>query len=117
MTILACGVMLSAQTPAPKDEGKLKTKVTDALKSIAKGTCPSDLMNALLLDACEQHLERMKARLRELGAIKEAKFRGNEPLPNGGEAEVYRITFENGEMTWMAAAGSNGKLSVFWSPG
>ena len=117
-------VFVSVLTNAPvtqvgesKPEGRLKTKVVDALKAVAAGTCPEKLMNAVLLDACEQHLDRMKSRLRELGPIKEAKFRGLEPLPNGGEAEVYRVVFESGEMTWMAQVGPNGKLSVFWSPG
>jgi hypothetical protein len=100
-----------------QDSGKLKDKVVAALKSVAGGTCPGDLMAILLLDQCEQQLERMQQALSSLGPIQEARYRGIEQLPNGIEAEVYRVVFTRGSMTWMAAAGPNGKLSVLWSPG
>jgi hypothetical protein len=99
------------------DTGKLKDKVVAALKSTASGTCPEELMNVLLLDQCEQQLPRMKQALSSLGPIKEARYRGIEQLPNGTEVEVYRVVFTRGSMTWMAAAGPNGKLSVLWSQG
>jgi len=102
--------------PSP-DGGKLKDKVVAALKSTAAGTCPEELMSVMLLDQCEQQLPRMQKALSDLGPIKEARYRGIEQLPNGMEAEVYRVVFTRGNMTWMAAAGPNGKLIVLWSQG
>lgn len=110
-------IQTSALAQSDSDSGKLKDKVIAALQSTAAGTCPEKLMAVLLLDQCEQQLERMQPALSRLGAIKEARYRGIERFPNGVEAEVYRVVFERGSMTWTAAAGPDGKLSVLWSPG
>jgi hypothetical protein len=116
-SIVAIVSLLSGVGNAQQSGGTLRTKVTDALSAVARGSCPETLMSALLLDACEQQLGRMQARLRDLGPIRELRYRGNEQMPNGIEAEVYRVVFTNGEMTWAAAAGPNGKLNVLYSPG
>lgn len=107
----------SVRAQSSPDGGKLKDKVVAALKSTAGGTCPEELMNPTLLDQCEQQLPRMQKGLSDLGPIKEARYRGIEQLPNGVEVEVYRVVFTSGSMTWVAAAGPNGKLSVLWSQG
>ena len=121
---LCAGVVLAialVQLPliaqSDPDGGKLRDKVVAALKSTAEGTCPEKLMNALLLDQCEQQLPRNRKALSDLGPIKEVRYRGLDTLPTGQEVEVYRITFTNGRLTWAAAAGPNGKLSVLWSQG
>lgn len=98
-------------------KGKLGPKVVSALRSVAKGTCPADLMGPLLLDQCEKQLGVMQSRLSELGEIKSADFKGIESLPNGVEAEAYRVRFQNGAMLWLASVGPNGKFIVLWSPG
>lgn len=107
----------SVAADSKPSEGVLKDKVVASLKSVAGGTCPEGLMNAVLLDQCEQQLDRMKERLSSLGPIQEARYRGIEQLQNGVDAEVYRVIFSRGSMTWMASAGPNGKLSILWSPG
>ncbi|MCL4813494.1 MAG: hypothetical protein KJ061_13460 [Vicinamibacteraceae bacterium] len=113
-----------AQIPRPTlaqsidpDGGLLRAKVTDALNAVARGACPEELMAPLLLDACEMQLPRMKPHLAGLGPIERLRFRGIEQMPNGVEAEVYRVVFRSGQMTWAAAAGPNGKLVVLFSPG
>lgn len=111
--VLAVALM---QTPAMAQEGTLKDKVIAALNAVADGTCPEKLMNFVLIDPCEQQIEVMQQALQRRGSIKDAQYRGIEQLPNGIEAEVYRVVFSRGNMTWMAAAGPNGKLSVLWSP-
>jgi hypothetical protein len=113
----ALAVALIQASATAQESGKLKDKVTASLKSVAGGSCPESLMNALLLDQCEQQLDRMQDAISKLGPIKEARYRGIERLPTGVDAEVYRVVFERGSMTWMAATGPNGKLSVLWSPG
>lgn len=107
----------SVMAQSDQNGGTLKDKVVAALKSTADGTCPEEIMNPILLDQCEQQLPRMRKSLSALGPIREARYRGNEQLPNGIEAEVYHVVFARGNMTWMAAAGPNGKLSALWSPG
>jgi hypothetical protein len=113
---LAASPQAWAQSTGSSTTGKLKTKVTDALKSIANGKCPENLMSIMLLDQCEQQLERMQSHFATLGGIKEVNYRGVEATPMG-EAEVYRVVFVKGSMQWLAAAGPNGKLNVLWSPG
>ncbi len=112
--LLNLRITASAQDPTG---GKLRGKLTDALAAVAKGNCPETLMSALLLDACEQQIDRMREALTKLGAIKELRYRGLEQLPTGVEAEVYRVVHANGQLTWMVAAGPNGKLTVFYTPG
>ena len=97
--------------------GQHRTKVMEALTGIGNGSCLERLMGAIVLDQCEQQLTRMREAMRRLGPIRELRYRGTDTMPTGIEVEVYRITFENGQMTWMAATGPNGKLSVLWSPG
>jgi hypothetical protein len=111
--VFACPFVAMAQ----ESGGKLRSTLREALVEAAKGNCPERLLGALVLDACEQQIARMKTALQNLGAIKELRYRGLEQLPTGGEAEVYRVVFANGQMVWMVAASPNGKLTVFYSPG
>ena len=121
--LAACIVMAvswtqpAATAQTDSDGGKLKDKVIAALQSTAGGTCPEKLMAVLLLEQCEQQLDRMQTALSNLGPIKEARYRGIERLPTGIDAEVYRVVFARGTMIWMAATGPDGKLAVLWSPG
>jgi hypothetical protein len=115
--LLAFAIGVARPVVAAGEKGELKSKVITALRSVAGGQCPADLMAPLLLDQCEKQLGPMKSRLSELGAIKDAEYRGIEQMPNGIEAEVYKVIFVKGSMMWCAAASPNGKLSVLWSPG
>lgn len=117
LAALVLSLAATSQLSAASSTGELKAKVIAALTSVAGGKCPEDLMGPVLLDTCEQQLEVMKARLRSLGAIKRAEYKGIETLQNGMECEAYKVFFENGTMIWLAAAGSNGKLVALWSPG
>lgn len=119
MSAIALLVVTAAGTPvfADETETQLGSKVVAALKSMANGKCPSDLMGPILLDQCEQQLSAMQERLSSLGTIKEAQYRGVEQLPNGAEAKAYKVIFARGTMMWLAATSSNGKLNVLWSPG
>jgi len=109
-------ITLVAQAQVNQPKGQHRAKVIETLKAVAGGSCPENLMSPLLLDQCEQQLPRMQEALRRLGTIKDAQFRGVEPLQGGIEAEVYRVIFENGQMTWLAATGPNGKLNVLYAP-
>jgi hypothetical protein len=105
---------ISAET---SEKGELGKKVVSALKSIASGKCPEDQLSPVLQDQCEQALGRMQEKLSSLGEIREAQYKGIEHLPNGTEAEVYKVIFAKGTMLWLASAGSDGKLNALWSPG
>src|SRR3954469_21130941 len=89
------GFCAAATSLSGQATGAARQKVIDALAAVAGGSCPERLMNPALLDACEQQLEKMQPALNQLGAIKEARYRGKEPLPNGADVEVYRVVFEN----------------------
>jgi len=113
--VLACGLLSSR--PLHAEEGKLKDKIVGVMDANRDGKCPEDLMAPVLLDICEQQVEVMKNRLAQLGSITKVQYRGIEKLPNGVEAEAYKIYFENGSMMWLATAGGDGKLNYLWSPG
>lgn len=114
--VIAVSVVPPA-TAQDNTKGRLGKKVVAALKSVAEGTCPEALMGPLLLDQCEAQLDTMKERLSSLGEITGAEYKGVETLPNGIEAEAYRVRFAKGKMMWLSAVGPNGKLVVLWSPG
>jgi hypothetical protein len=115
LLVLLIGVQSEAQVDP--QGGKLRTKLTDALSETAKGNCSEDLLAPMVLDACEQQLSRMKPMLESLGPIKNVRYRGLDQLPNGVQVEVYRVVFTSGQMTWVVAAGPNGKLTVLWTQG
>lgn len=112
---LAAALMLAGAASA--ETGKLEGKVVAFIKANAAGKCPADLLGPVLLDQCEQQIDRIQARLSALGSIEEVQYKGVEQFPNGLEAEVYKIVFQKGNMMWLAAGGSNGKLYYLWSPG
>lgn len=106
-----------APSPLSAADGKLTDKVIEVLKANAKGDCPARLMASILRSQCEQQISVIQKRLQSLGPIEKAEFKGMERLPSGVDAEIYAVTFENGSMIWAAAANSEGKLNVMWSPG
>jgi hypothetical protein len=116
--VLGCLVLCMLTAPATlAAEGGIGDKIVKVLEANRTGDCPEDLMAPILLDICEQQVHIMKKRLADLGATKRAEYKGVEKLPNGAQAEVYKIHFENGTMMWMGTQDSDGRLNFMWSPG
>jgi hypothetical protein len=102
---------------APLFAQELKGKVVGVLQANKRGDCPESLMAPTLRSICEDQLPNIKKRLDALGDIDRAEYKGIEKLPNGLDAEVYKVIFDNGSMIWLATAGPDGKLNFMWSPG
>lgn len=111
--LLIAGSVLSQSQGA---EGQYRDLLIQALTAVADGDCPDSLMSPMTADACEQQVDAMRSRLKSLGSIRNVKFRGMQSLP-GGQAEAYRVSFENGSMSWFINAGPDGKILVFWTSG
>lgn len=94
--------------------GQFRDLLVKALQSTAGGKCPANIMGETLLDACQQQMPGMGKVIAQKGSIKEALFRGIQQMPSG-PAEVYRVQFERGSMTWVLNTGADGKLFVLWS--
>lgn len=116
-TSFVIAALYAAPSPLSAADGKLGDKVIGVLKANVKGDCPATLMAPILRSQCEQQISVIQKRLQSLGPIEKAEFKGVERLPSGVDAEIYAVTFENGSMIWAAAANSEGKLNVMWSPG
>ena len=116
LSVALFAVIVFAAT-ASAESGKLEGKVVAVIKANAAGKCPADLLGPVLLDQCEQQIDRIQARLSSLGSIEEVQYKGIDQLPNGMEVEVYKVSFQKGHMLWLAAGGGNGKLNYLWSPG
>ena len=110
------GLIGSSATTAASSEGQYKDLLIRVLTANARGECPGDLMSVLLQDACERQMPNMKPQFDRLGKLQSARYRGIQQS-QGGPAEVYRVSFENGEMTWMINTGPDGKILVLFSPG
>lgn len=109
--ILSASTLSSAQ-----DGGQYKDLLIRALTASASGICPEDIMSAMLQDACEQQMPKLATALKQRGKIRGATFRGMQQS-NAGPAEVYRVQFDQGMMTWMINTGPDGKIVVLWSSG
>lgn len=101
---------------AQSNGGTYKNLLVRALEAAAGGNCPDDIMSPLLQDTCERQMPQMANTLDGLGKIKDTVFKGNQQTPSG-PAEVYRVRFERGTMTWVINTGSDGKIVVLWSGG
>lgn len=117
LTLLTGGLLaISSIQLASAQEGKLKEKLIEALKASADGECPAQLMSPMLQDTCERQMPNLAQALKQRGKITGASFRGTQQ-GGAGEAEVYRVNFEAGSMTWMISTGTDGKINVLWSGG
>lgn len=115
--VLSVGMLLSPNPGAAQsDQGRLHDLLVMALERAAEGECPSRIMSPLLQDTCERQMPSMGQTLKRLGPIRSATFRGDQEMP-GGVAEVYRVAFERGQMTWLINVGRDGKIVVLWSNG
>jgi hypothetical protein len=56
-----------------------------------------------------------KETLVKLGSINAASFQGMRTIESG-PAEVYKVSFEHGEMTWIINTQEDGRILVLWAP-
>lgn len=113
--VVSAAALLAASAFAQND-GQYRKQLLDALGEAAKGRCPERLLSPMLQDTCETQMPAMGNSLRQKGAILGATYRGQQQVP-GGMAEVYRVKFDQGDMTWMINLQSDGKIYTLWSPG
>jgi hypothetical protein len=112
MTASILGLTVPALASAAGDHEDLLVK---ALLANAAGECPASIMTADMKAACDQQLPTFRDTLTRLGSIKATSFQGMSTLKNG-PAEVYRVTFVHGEMTWIIDTQGDGKIRVLWAP-
>lgn len=113
--VVSAAALLAASAFAQSD-GQYRKQLLDALGEAAKGRCSERLMSPMLQDTCEKQMPAMGTALRSKGTILGATYRGQQQVP-GGMAEVYRVKFDQGDMTWMINLQSDGKIFTLWSPG
>jgi hypothetical protein len=101
---------------AADPEGRLGDLLQKTLDSVRAGTPNYSSMEPLTADAVEQGLPQTKRRLTALGAIKSVEYRGIQSTPSG-DAETWRVRFENGTMNWLISVTPRGKILILWSPG
>jgi hypothetical protein len=113
---LIAGGWLAASTPVRAElpettEGLLVA----ALEANAAGQCPASLMAFVLQSECERNLPTLSALLKRLGPIQSVDFQGTDSLPNG-PAEVFKVTFANGDMTFIINTQDDGRAMSLVSP-
>jgi hypothetical protein len=81
----------------------------------AAGECPAALMAPGIQADCDQQLPAFKETLIKLGPLKATNFQGMRTLESG-PAEVYNVTFEHGDMTWIINTQDDGRIQVLWAP-
>jgi hypothetical protein len=86
-----------------------------ALIANAAGECPATLMAKDIKADCDRQLPVFKETLIKLGQLKATSFQGMRALKSG-PAEVYRVTFEHGDMTWIIDTQDDGKILMLWAP-
>jgi hypothetical protein len=96
--------------------GNLSDRLRSELEALRAGSADYSQMEPMLADQVEKSREAIRAALRQVGAIQSVEYRGMQSLPMG-QAEAYRVKFERGEMMWLIAVSSAGKLQTLWSPG
>lgn len=88
----------------------------EALSASANGECPTSIMSNMLASTCQSQMPGLGQALQQAGEINGVQFMGIDQSPNG-PVEVYRVDFENRDMTWAINTGSDGKIMVLWSSG
>ena len=64
---------------------------------------------------CDRQLPAFKATLIKLGPLKATNFQSMRSLESG-PAEVYKVSFEHGDMTWIIGTQEDGRIRVLWAP-
>jgi formylglycine-generating enzyme len=104
------------QGPSGAAGGKYENLLLQVLMANAAGECPAALMRDELKKSCELQLPDLKDKLAKLGPFKGISFQTTRPL-EGGPAEVYKVTFDHGDWTWILNAESDGKEFLAFSLG
>lgn len=95
--------------------GSHEDLLVKALMANATGKCPASFMAADVKARCDQQLPTFLDTLTRLGSIKMTTFQSMRTLESG-PAEVYKVTFMHGEMTWLISTQADGKIFVLWAP-
>lgn len=107
--VAAAGLMAF---PAMAEDGQYGPQLTRILTEAAQGTCPVDLMQQPLLDACNAQIPTMAPGLTALGAVQSVTFVSAQDSP-GGRVETYTVTFAGGRsMSWFIGQEQDGKFAV-----
>jgi hypothetical protein len=109
--------ILTLTTPmwAAAAAGAHEDMLVKVLIANAAGECPATLMAKDIKADCDQQLPVFKETLIKLGQLKATSFQGMRALKSGA-AEVYKVTFEHGDMTWIINTQDDGKILVLWAP-
>jgi hypothetical protein len=97
------------------DSGTHEAILVQALLTNAAGECSATLMAPAIKADCDQQLPGFKETLTKLGILKSTSFQGMRTL-RSGPAEVYKVTFEHGDMTWIINTQEDGRIRVLWAP-
>jgi hypothetical protein len=116
LPLIALCFLLNPAAKAQAYKPQHDTLLRQALQAVAGGECPPRIMTPMLQYQCQKAKDVMQSWLKTLGALQEVQFRGTQATP-GGPGEVYVAKYERGEMMWIVATDTDGKLQTFWSPG
>jgi hypothetical protein len=112
--MMVCGFALA--TPGWSAVGGRHEEIlVRALIANAAGDCPEQLMAQDIKADCDQQLPGFRETLVKLGQLRATSFQGMRALKTG-PAEVYKVTFEHGDMTWIINTQDDGKILVLWAP-
>jgi len=114
--VVSIGSASAQMQPQAQAIGQHAQLLKTALTASAKGECPGNIMSALLKSACEQQQPGMGQSLAQRGSITGTEYVGLQQTQMG-PAEVYKVKFQQGILTWMINTGPDGKIVVLWSPG
>jgi len=114
-TPMVCVLALMTPAWAAAAAGTHEDILVEALIANAAGECPAALMANDIKAACDQQLPVFQETLIKLGQLKATSFQGMRALKSG-PAEVYKVTFEHGDMTWIINTQDDGKILVLWAP-
>jgi hypothetical protein len=108
--------ILGLTTPALAGAaGSYEGLLVKAILANAAGECPASLMDPVLKAACDQNLPTFIDTLTRLGPIKTTSFEGMRSIPSG-PAEIYKVTFAHGDLTWIINTQGDGKILNLLAP-
>jgi hypothetical protein len=108
-------VIVAAPCAWASDAGNHEALLVQALFANAAGECPATLMASDIKAHCDQPLPMFKETLINLGTLRATTFQGMRALKSG-PAEVYKVTFEHGDMAWIISTQEDGRIRVLWAP-
>jgi hypothetical protein len=112
--ILFSGTALVISAPVTAAAGNYAAALRTMLTRTAAGTCPADMMQPKLLEACKQQMSKMGPPLAAKGRIKTLTFLKADMT--GGREETYMVTFEKGKpQTWLIDGCKNGKFAGLYT--